>query len=102
MPTLAQLSTQELQNFQQRAQQQYDAFKQRGLKLNLTRGRPSTAQLNLSNQLLALPGERDFSAQDKTDCRNYGALQGLPELRALLAPLFGVTAERVIIGDNSS
>ena len=52
--------------------------------------------------LLALPGDADYLAADGTDTRNYGVLQGLPELRALLAPLFGLDPQHVVIGDNSS
>ena len=52
--------------------------------------------------MLALPGTADYLAADQTDTRNYGAPQGLPELRALLAPLFGVTAAQVVLGNNSS
>ena len=55
---------------------QYAAFKARGLKLNLTRGKPAAAQLDLSSELLSFPGASDFTAEDGTDCRNYGGLQG--------------------------
>jgi DNA-binding transcriptional MocR family regulator len=51
--------------------------------------------------LLALPGAQDFMS-GAIDCRNYGELQGLPELRTLLAPVFGVSPERMIIGENAS
>jgi DNA-binding transcriptional MocR family regulator len=104
MPTtaLAELPTADLEAFQQQVRQRYDAFAARGLKLDLTRGKPAPAQLDLSDALLALPGDDDYRAADGTDTRNYGVLQGLPELRALLAPLFGVTADAVILGGNSS
>jgi DNA-binding transcriptional MocR family regulator len=80
----------------------YDAFKARGLALDLTRGKPSGEQLDLAGDLMALPGAGDHRAADGSDVRNYGGLQGLPELRALLAPLFGVTPAQVVLGDNSS
>jgi DNA-binding transcriptional MocR family regulator len=102
LASLSSLSLDDLGTFQAQIKQRYDAFKQRGLKLDLTRGKPSSEQLDLSNGLLGLPGERDYSAADQTDTRNYGVLQGLPELRALLAPLFGVTPAQVVLGDNSS
>ena len=60
----------------------YDAFKAKGLKLNLTRGKPSPAQLDLSAELLSLPGPGDYTAEGTTDCRNYGGLQGLVEDRS--------------------
>jgi DNA-binding transcriptional MocR family regulator len=101
MPHLSRSSAEELRSFHSSVRQRYDAFAQRGLKLNLTRGKPSARQLDLCNELLALPGQGDFLSGG-IDCRNYGELQGLPELRALLAPVFGVTADRVIIGDNAS
>jgi DNA-binding transcriptional MocR family regulator len=104
MPTteLPQLPTADLEHLQQQVRQRYDAFARRGLQLDLTRGKPASAQLALSDRLLALPGPGDYSAADGTDTRNYGVLQGLPELRAVLAPLFGVTADQAIIGGNSS
>lgn len=98
---LPQLGADELRAHHAQIRKRYEAFAARGLKLNLTRGKPSSAQLDLSNDLLQLPGRGDYMA-GSIDCRNYGDLQGLPELRALLAPVFGVTAERVIIGDNAS
>lgn len=101
MPHLSRSSAEELRSFHSSVRQRYDAFAQRGLKLDLTRGKPSARQLDLCNELLALPGPGDFLSGG-IDCRNYGELQGLPELRALLAPVFGVTADRVIIGDNAS
>jgi hypothetical protein len=66
----------------QAAQAHYDAFKQRGLKLDMSRGKPAPEQLDLSNALLtdALPG---YAAADGSDCRNYGGGVGLPEARAL-------------------
>ena len=102
MSSLETLSLNDLGAFRDQVQGRYDAFKQRNLKLDLTRGKPSSEQLDLSNGLLALPGDADYLAADKTDTRNYGVLQGLPELRALLAPLFGVNAAQIVLGDNSS
>ena len=102
MSTLEMLSPNDLAAFRDQVQSRYDGFKRRNLKLDLTRGKPSSEQLDLSNGLLALPGEADYLAADKTDARNYGVLQGLPELRALLAPLFGVTPAQVVLGNNSS
>jgi DNA-binding transcriptional MocR family regulator len=99
---LSALPTTELAAFHDRVRRRYDAFKQRGLALDLTRGKPSSEQLDLSNQLLELPGEHDYRSDDATDVRNYGGLQGLPELRALLAPLFGVPPAQVVLGGNSS
>lgn len=102
VPQLQTLSTAALTAFHQDIQRRHDAFRQRGLALDLTRGKPASEQLDLSAALLELPGTKDYLAADKTDSRNYGVLQGLPELRALLAPLFGTVPAQVVIGDNSS
>jgi len=80
----------------------YEAFQKKGLKLNLTRGKPSSAQLDLSAGLLALPGEKDFMTEGATDCRNYGGLQGLVEARRLFAGMLGAPAEQVVVANNSS
>jgi DNA-binding transcriptional MocR family regulator len=80
----------------------YNAFKARRLDLNLTRGKPSSAQLDLSAPLLGLPGPNDYRADDGTDCRNYGGLQGLPEARRLFSGLLGAPPEQVAVTNNSS
>jgi DNA-binding transcriptional MocR family regulator len=83
-------------------QQNYEAFKARGLKLNLTRGKPSSAQLELNEELLALPGAGKYMGESATDCRNYGGLQGLAEARRLFAGMMGAPAEQVVVANNSS
>ncbi|MBM7518363.1 aminotransferase class I/II-fold pyridoxal phosphate-dependent enzyme [Nocardioides nitrophenolicus] len=78
----------------------YDELKARDLKLDLTRGKPGSDQLDLSNALLDLPSTyRDRSG---TDVRNYGGLDGLPELREIFADLLGVDAADVVAGGSSS
>ncbi len=83
-------------------QESYNAFKAKGLKLDLTRGKPSPAQLDLSNEMLSLPGSSDYVAEGATDCRNYGGLQGLAEVRRLFSGIIGAPAEQVVVGNNSS
>ncbi len=80
----------------------YDKFKDQGLKLNLTRGKPSAAQLELSAELLSLPGSADYMAEGGTDCRNYGVLPGLAEARRLFSEIVGAPADQVVVGNNSS
>jgi DNA-binding transcriptional MocR family regulator len=97
---LAELSRQQLEAFAAQERAAYDALRQRSLSLDLTRGKPASAQLDLSNELLALPrGHVDASG---TDVRNYGGLQGLAELRAIFAELLWVDPEQVVAGGNSS
>jgi DNA-binding transcriptional MocR family regulator len=101
MPQLTSLRADDLRAYHARIRERYDAFARRGLKLNLTRGKPSAAQLDLCNELLQLPGARGFMS-GAIDCRNYGELQGLPQLRALLAPHLDLTPDRLLIGGNTS
>lgn len=82
------------------AQRDYAALVQRGLSLDLTRGKPSPRQLDLSDDLLRLPSSH--RAADGSDARNYGGLQGLPELRELFAPLLQVPAGQLVVGGNAS
>ncbi len=77
------------------------ALQERGLKLDLTRGKPSPEQLDLSDGLLTLPGD-DFRDRDGVDTRNYGGLTGLTELREIFAPIMQVPVEQVVAGDNAS
>jgi len=85
----------------EQARQDYEAFKARGLKLDLTRGKPAPAQLDLSNELLTLPGEGVYKSADGTDLRNYGGL-GIPEISKIFAPGLQVPAERLLPLGNSS
>jgi DNA-binding transcriptional MocR family regulator len=73
-----------------------------GLSLDLTRGKPSSAQLDLSKPLLDVPQSEDFRAADGIDARNYGGLVGLPELRAVWSELLGVPAAQLLAMGNSS
>lgn len=62
------------------AKAEYEAFRQLGLKLDMSRGKPAPEQLDLSTQLLQ--GMAGYKAADGTDTRNYGGAAGLPEARA--------------------
>ncbi|MFF3695038.1 aminotransferase class I/II-fold pyridoxal phosphate-dependent enzyme [Streptomyces sp. NPDC002221] len=83
------------------ARQDYEALAARGLKLDLTRGKPAPEQLDLSEDLLSLPGGR-WTAADGTDVRNYGGLQGLPEIREIFAEVLQVPAGQLLAAGNSS
>ncbi len=78
----------------------YEDLKAKGLKLDLTRGKPGADQLDLSDGLLGLPTSHKDRAG--VDVRNYGGLEGLAELREIFADLLGVDAANVVAGGNSS
>lgn len=81
-------------------QTQYDAFKQQGLKLDMSRGKPAPEQLDLSSALMA--GIDGFIAKDGTDTRNYGGGVGISEARALFAELLDVPAAQVVVDSSAS
>lgn len=99
---LSDVSRDELTALHEEQVKAYEALLAKGLKLDLTRGKPSPAQLDLSNELLTLPGEGNYMDSTGTDCRNYGGLQGLPAIRTIFAPLLNVPVDRLVAGDNSS
>ena len=99
---LSELSRDELVALRTESQTAYDALLDRGLKLDLTRGKPSAAQLDLSNELLELPGAGRYTDAAGVDCRNYGGTQGLTEVREIFAPLLGIPAAQLVAGDNAS
>jgi DNA-binding transcriptional MocR family regulator len=97
---LASRSPEDVARFAQEQERAYAALRARGLALDLTRGKPSSAQLDLSNELLSLPkGYKDASG---ADTRNYGGLQGITELREMFAELLWVEPEQVVAGGSSS
>ena len=97
---LTSLSPDELAAFRAEQQSAYDALVAAGLKLDLTRGKPSSEQLDLSDALLALP--TTAYAPDGTDTRNYGGLLGLSELRAIFAELLGLELNQISAQGSSS
>ncbi|BBY51083.1 putative aminotransferase [Mycolicibacterium arabiense] len=95
------LGRDELQAQHELQRRNYAELQAKKLVLDLTRGKPSPAQLDLSNALLTLPGE-DFRDGDGTDTRNYGGLHGLPELRSIFGELLGIPVPNLIAGNNAS
>ncbi|MDY6871376.1 MAG: aminotransferase [Actinomycetota bacterium] len=96
------LSRDDLTAEHERQQRNYAELQGKGLRLDLTRGKPSPAQLDLSNALLELPGRDAYRDSDGTDVRNYGGLHGLSELRAIFGELLGIPVPNLIAGNNAS
>ncbi len=99
MQEYTQMSQVALEALQSELQAKYDAYRQKNLKLDMSRGKPGPDQLDLSMELLRCT---DYKAADGTDCRNYGVLDGIPECKALFAEILGVAPENIIIGGNAS
>lgn len=82
---------------------QYRDFQGKGLKLDMSRGKPSAAQLDLSMGMMdVLDCFTDLKCEAGIDCRNYGVMDGIPEAKRLLGELIEVPAENIIIYGNSS
>lgn len=99
--SLSTLTADQLAEFRADIQKQYDELQAKGLQLDLTRGKPSAEQLDLAQDLAALPGA-NYKDSKGTDCRNYGGLTGISDIRELWAEVLGVPASQVIAGDESS
>ena len=83
--------------------EQYNALKAKGLNLDMSRGKPSADQLNLSDDMLTnIPTLKDVFSETGLDTRNYGVLEGLPECRKFFSDLLEVPVENIIIGGNAS
>ncbi len=100
--SLDSLSRDELQARHDLYRRSYADLQAKKLALDLTRGKPSAQQLDLSNALLGLPGEANYRDDEGTDTRNYGGQHGLPALRAIFGELLGIPVPNLIAGNNAS
>ena len=82
---------------------QYEDFKSMGLKLDMSRGKPSAEQVSTVEKLLtAVTSNAECFSETGSDCRNYGGLDGINEMKRLFGELLGVGPEQIIVGGNSS
>ncbi len=94
-------SQEQLQAWEAELTSQYQAVKAQSLNLDLTRGKPSSEQLSLSDALDGIL-QGDYTSPSGVDVRNYGGLDGLPEARQLGAEILDLPADMVLAGGNSS
>ena len=85
-----------------KVREEYETLKSRNLDLDLTRGKPSSEQLDLSNDLLELPGKGNYVDAAGTDVRNYGNLKGIKDIREVWGELIGVPVDNLYAEDSSS
>ncbi len=82
---------------------EYEKIKASGLKLDISRGKPCTAQLDLSDGILdILHGAEDCKTEAGFDCRNYGLFEGVPEAQKLFSELLTIPSENILLGGSSS
>jgi len=98
---LKQADLAQCQRWESELLKEYQRLKDQGLNLDLTRGKPCSEQLSLSNRLDGILAG-NYTSADGTDCRNYGGLDGLPEAKTLGAILLDTDSDQVLVGGNSS
>ncbi len=81
---------------------QYEEFKAKGLKLDMSRGKPAPEQLDLSIDMLLHCLDGDYKSSNGIDCRNYGILDGIPEAKKLFEEMLSIGDDEIIVGGNSS
>ena len=97
------LSKEELLELKSELEARFEEVKEKGLKLDMSRGKPAADQLNLSMDMMkVLAGDANLICEDGVDCRNYGNLDGIDEAKQLLADMMEVPKDNVIIFGNSS
>ena len=97
------MSKEELLALKESLNKEYAEAKAKGLALDMSRGKPSAKQLDVSLGLLdTINSSSDLKALDGTDCRNYGVLDGIPEAKKLMADMMGTTPDHVIVYGNAS
>ena len=97
------LSVEELQSLKKELEAQFAEIKAKNLKLDMSRGKPSKAQLDLSMGMMdVLSSEANLTCEEGVDCRNYGVLDGINEAKQLLSDMSEVPKENIVIFGNSS
>ena len=97
------MSKEELLALKESLNKEYAEAKSKGLALDMSRGKPSAKQLDVSLGLLdTINSSSDLKALDGTDCRNYGVLDGIPEAKKFMADMMGTTPDHVIVYGNAS
>ena len=103
MQAYATMTKEQLTEEREKLRQVYKEYQDKGLKLDMSRGKPSAEQLDLAMGLLnALDKESVMAAENGLDVRNYGGLDGIPEAKRLLAGMMDAKEEQVIVYGNSS
>ena len=97
------MSKEQLLHEKDMLEQKFKEVQNRNLKLDMSRGKPAAAQLNLSNGMMdILNSTSDMVCESGVDCRNYGVMDGIPEARKLLADMSEVPEKNILIYGNSS
>ena len=97
------LSKEELLTLQKQLNKEYEEAKAKGLKLDMSRGKPAASQLDMEMDFMnVLNADSIFKTEAGVDCRNYGIMDGIPEARKLIGDVLGVSADNIIVFGNAS
>ncbi len=96
------MSAQQRREEHDRVLAEYEGWKAKSLTLNMARGKPGKAQLDMVSDLLTVLSRPEECMEDGIDCRNYGELAGLPSAKRLFADILGCKPEQVFVGGNAS
>ncbi len=103
MKAYKELSKEELLTLKEDLNREYEEVKAKGLKLDMSRGKPSASQLDMEMDFMdVLNSDSVLKTEAGVDCRNYGILDGIPEAKKLMGDMIGVPAENVIVCGNAS
>ena len=103
MEALKNYTVRQLEELLRELMEEYRGYQARGLALDMSRGKPNTDQLDLCQGMLdTISSSLGAVSGSGVDCRNYGLLEGLPEVRRLLADMLNVREDEIIVGGNSS
>lgn len=103
MVIMKSMKKEQLYSIESELKKEYENYKAKGLKLDMSRGKPGAAQLDITSGILtAISSSEDCFTKDGSDCRNYGLVDGIPEAKELLAQILGVEKDEILVGGNSS
>ncbi len=103
MKPYKEMNREELTSLKAELERQFEDAKGKGLKLDMSRGKPTPAQLDMAMDIMnVLDAESDMKTESGVDTRNYGLLDGIPEAKRLMGEMMGVPAENVIVYGNAS
>ena len=102
MNSFASLAREERKELYDKLLKEYNNYKERGLSLDLSRGKPNAEQLDISQALLSFPITSEDVMAHGVDCRNYGVLDGIPEAKRLFSDMLGIPEGYIFVGGNSS
>ncbi|MDE5931409.1 MAG: aminotransferase [Lachnospiraceae bacterium] len=103
MKPYREMNKEELVLLKEELEKKFEEAKSKGLKLDMSRGKQSTAQLDMTMSIMdVFDADSVLKTEDGVDCRNYGLMDGIPEVKKLLGDMMGVPAQNVLVYGNSS